>query len=60
MAQMHLTSRGFHCSSGSSDEVMRAVHTALARGFFVLLDGHAGLLQIEANLALYQGFGFLS
>ena len=37
--------RGMHRNTWHIECVVRTVHTALGRGFFVLLDGHDSLLM---------------
>jgi hypothetical protein len=42
--QVDLASGGLHCDTGHVQGIVRTVHAALGRRFFVLLDGHDGLL----------------
>jgi len=40
MTQMHFASGRFHGQRRVGQEIMRTMHTALGRGFFVLLNSH--------------------
>jgi hypothetical protein len=40
VAQVHFTSGGLNASTGRHERVVRTVHAALGRRFFILLDGH--------------------
>ena len=44
VAQMNLTCGGLYCNTWHVECVVRTVHAALGRRFFVLLDGHVPLL----------------
>jgi hypothetical protein len=50
MTQMHFASSGFNCDAGNGQSIVRTVHTALRRGFFILLDSHNLLLRIVDNV----------
>jgi hypothetical protein len=45
VAQMGLASGGLNGNTGHIQRVVRAVHTALGRRFFILLDSHVRLLD---------------
>eukprot|EP01037_Dinobryon_pediforme_P004733 gene4731-4776_t len=42
VTQVRFTGSGFHSNAWHIQGIVRAVHTALGRGFFVLLNGHDG------------------
>jgi hypothetical protein len=44
VTQVGFTRGGFNCNARNNQSIVRAVHTALGRGLFVLLDGHDPLL----------------
>ncbi len=46
VTQMGFARGGLHSDTGHNQSVVRAVHTALGRGLFVLLDSHGLLLGI--------------
>ena len=46
MTQMCLTCGGFNGNAGNNQRIVGTVHTALGRGFFILLDGHVPLLTV--------------
>mgnify|MGYP007080079022 CR=1 FL=1 len=47
---MHLASCGFNSHIGCSQRIMRTVHAAFGRRFFVLLNGHGPLLYSIATI----------
>ena len=48
VTQMDFAGGGFHGNARHVQCVVRTVHTALGRGFFVLLDGHDSLLTDDS------------
>jgi hypothetical protein len=56
MTQMDFASRRFNCNTWNNQSIVRAVHTALGRRFFVLLDSHDSLLgESAAQTATHVG-----
>jgi hypothetical protein len=58
VAQVHFTSGGLERNTGYDQGIVRAVHAALRRGFFVLLDCHGGLLNENAAQGRRKMMGF--
>ena len=44
VAQVNFARGGFFCNAGGGEGIVRAVHSALGRRFFVLLNSHDGSL----------------
>lgn len=56
VAQVDFTSFLVNCNAGNVQGIVRAVHSAFGRRFFILLNGHGGLLDKEAaRLAAQKG-----
>ena len=53
VAQMHFTGCWLNSQRGRRQKVMRAVHTAFRRGFFILLNSHV-LLLTRKSLAPFE------
>ena len=58
VAQMNFTCGGLYCDARHIQCVVRAVHAALGRGFFVLLDGHVPLLIGTLMRSRHQHVGW--
>jgi hypothetical protein len=56
VTQMRFACGGFHSQCRGGQEIVRAVHAALGRGFFILLNGHFLLLKnhYTQNLVLLK------
>jgi hypothetical protein len=54
VTQMGFASGWLYCNAWRDQSIVRTVHTALGRGFFVLLNCHGGLLG-SASTALAEG-----
>ncbi len=53
VTQVGFTRSGFNCNARNNQCIVRAVHTALGRRFFILLDGHDPLLGNSAAPLLH-------
>jgi hypothetical protein len=54
VTQMGFASGWLYCNAWGDQSIVRTVHTALGRGFFVLLNCHGGLLLLLTRLAFKQ------
>src|SRR3990167_433439 len=58
VTQVHFTGGRLNGNAGHVQRVVRAVHAALGRGLFVLLDGHGGLLNSIGSIGVRLGFAY--